>query len=78
MFDKVYADLMTLVKSVDLNKTVTEMSSRYEELLNFFVALINEPEKLLDCDMEVLKSEPLLYQKDGKLNHKLRDKYSRH
>jgi len=39
------------------------------------VALINEPEKLLDCDMEIFKSEPLLYQKDGKLNHRLQDKY---
>lgn len=27
MFDKVYADLMTLVKSTDLNKTAIEMSS---------------------------------------------------
>ena len=39
------------------------------------MALINEPENLLDCDMEIFKSEPLLYQKDGKLNHRLRDKY---
>ena len=75
MFDKVYADLMTLVKSTDLNKTAIEMSSHYEELLNFFSILITEPNELLDSDMQVFKSESLLYGKSSKLNHRLRDKY---
>ena len=57
MFDKVYADLMVLVKSTNLNKTAIEMSSHYEELLNFFSTLITEPGKLLDSDMQVFKSE---------------------
>lgn len=75
MFDKVYADLMTLVKSADLNKTAIEMSSHYEELLNFFGTLITEPSEFLDSDMQVFKSESLLYGESSKLNHRLRDKY---
>ena len=42
MLDKVYADLMILVKSTNLNKTAIEISSHYEELLNFFSTLITE------------------------------------
>ena len=75
MFDKVYADLMTLVKSTDLNKTAIEMSSHYKELLDFFGTLIDEPGKLLDPDMQVFKSESLLYGESSKLNHRLWDKY---
>lgn len=75
MFDKVYADLMTLVKSKDLNKTATEMSLHYEELLDFFDSLIIEPGKILVPDMQVFKSESLLYCEFSKLNHRLRDKY---
>ena len=33
MFDKVYADLMVLVKSTELNKS---MNTHYKELLEFF------------------------------------------
>lgn len=36
MHDKVYADLMMLVKSVSLNKTALSMNVHYEELLDFF------------------------------------------
>ena len=75
MFDKVYADLMTLVKSTDLNKTVIEMSSHYEELLKFLSALITEPHEILNSDMQVFKSEFLLYGEASKLNHRLQDKY---
>ena len=75
MFDKVYADLMVLVKSTNLNKTAIEMSSHYEELLNFFSTLITEPGRLLDSDMQVFKSESFLYGKFNKLNHRLQDKY---
>ena len=74
MFDKVYPDLMTLVKSTDLSKTAVEMSTHYEELLNFFSTLITKPSKLLDCDMQVFTSESLLYGESSKLNHRLRDK----
>ena len=61
IFDKVYADLMILVKSTNLNKMAIEMSSHYEELLNFFSTLITEPSKLLDSDVQVFKSESFLY-----------------
>ena len=48
------------------------MSSRYEELLKFLSALINEPCEILNSDMQVFKSEFLLY---GEVNHRLQDKY---
>ena len=75
MFDKMYVDLMTLVKSTDLNKKAVKTSSQYKELLDFFGTLIDEPGKLLDPDMQVFKSEPLLYGESSKLNHRLQDKY---
>ena len=63
MFDKVYADLMILVKSFDLSKMAIEMSLHYEELVKFFGTLITEPCEILDSDIQVFKSEPSLYNK---------------
>ena len=62
MFEKVYADLMTLAKSTDLNKSALDMSTHYKELLDI---LITNPSLLLDSRMQVFKSEPL-YRPPGK------------
>ena len=74
MFDKVYADLITLVKSTDLNKSALDMNAHYLELLEFFQLLITKPFTLLDLETVVFKSEPLLYSA-SKLNHRLTKKY---
>ena len=75
MFDKVYADLMILVKSSDMKKTAIDMRSHYEELLNFFSTVITEPEVFLDSNVQVFTSESLLYGESKKFNHRLHEKY---
>ncbi len=75
MFDKVYADLMTLVKSTDLSKSALDMNIHYEELLEFFDILITSPAALFDSETLVFKSELLLYSESSKLNHRLTKKY---
>ena len=75
LFDKVYADLMTLVKSTELNKSALDMNIHYKELLEFFNVLIMDPSALLDPGTLVFKSEPLLYSESSKLNHRLIEKY---
>lgn len=75
MFDKVYADLMVLVKSNDLKKTPIDMASHYEELLDLFSSLVTEPGKILDSEKQVFPSETSLYGESNKFNHRLHDKY---
>ncbi len=75
MFDKVYADLMTLVKSTELSKSSLDMNTHYEELLEFFEVLITKPTALVDSETLVFKSEPLLYSESSKLNHRLTKRY---
>ena len=75
MFDKVYADLMILVKSSNMKKTAIDMRSHYEELLNFFSTVITEPEVFLDSNVQVFTSESLLYGESKKFNHRLHEKY---
>ena len=77
LFDKVYSDLMTLVKSKVLNKSTLDMNVHYEELLAFLVLLTSEPKVLLDSEVRVFKSEPQLYSlsSSSKTNHRLNKKY---
>ena len=70
-FDKVYADLMTLVKSTDLNKSALDMNAHYKELLEFFDVVTTNPTALLGSETLVFKSEPRLYSESMKLNHRL-------
>ena len=56
MFDRVYADLMMLVKSKKLNKTTMDMNVHCEELLDFLHRLIGEPSSLLDREHIVFPS----------------------
>ena len=72
MFDKVYADLMTLVKSTELNKSSLEMNIHYEELLAHLESLSVNRQSILDS--EVL-SERSLYSVASKLNHRLTKVY---
>ena len=75
MFDRVYADLMMLVKSKELNKTALDMNVHYKELLDFLQRLIDTPSLILNREHIVFPSEPRLYSNDKKLNHRLRSKY---
>lgn len=75
MHDKVYADLMMLVKSVSLDKTALSMNVHYEELLNFFVMIGDTPSILRDCDKIVFTTEPRLYSSDINFNHRLASNY---
>ena len=59
MHDKVYADLMMLVKNVLLNKTSLSMNVHYEELLEFFVMISDTPSRLLDYNDIVFRTEPI-------------------
>ena len=48
MFDRVYADLMMLVKSKELNKTALDMNVHYKELLNFLQRLSDTPSLIVN------------------------------
>ena len=69
LFDKVYGDLMTLVKSKELNKSAFSMNTYYEELLKFLENLAAFPRLILDSEFIVFSSEPRLYSESVKFNH---------
>ena len=75
LFDKVYSDLMMLVKSILLNKSAIDMNVHYEELLDFLELLTVEPKVLLDFEATVFKSELQLYSQSSKVNHRLKKSY---
>ena len=71
MFDRVYGDLMMLVKSKELNKTALDMNVHYEELLDFLQRLIDTPSLILNREQIVFPSEPKLYSNDKSLTHRV-------
>ena len=75
MYDKIYADLMMLVKSVDLQKSSLSMNVHYCELLSFLECLAKNPRFLLDDSTHIFVSEPRLYGGNAKLNHRLHKQY---
>lgn len=75
MFNRVYASLMMLVKSKELNKTALYTNVHNKELLDFLQRLIDTPSLILNREQIVFPSEPRLYSNDKKLNHRLRSKY---
>jgi len=64
MFDRVYTDLMMLVKSKELNKSALDMNVHYKELLDFLQRLIDKPLLSLNREQIVFPSEPTLYLND--------------
>ena len=66
MFDRVYADLMMLVKSKELNKTALDMNVHYKELLDFLQRLSDTPSLIVNREHIVFPSEPRLYSNDKK------------
>ena len=72
MFNRVYVNLMMLVKSKVLNKSALDMNVHYKELLDFLQRLIDKPSLILNREQIVFPSEFRLYSNDKKLNHRLR------
>ena len=68
-YDKVYADMMVLLKSKSLKKSFMCMNAHYLELLNYLKLLSEKPRLILDPDMQVFSSEPRIYD-DPKLDHR--------
>ena len=75
LFDKVYGDLMILIKSKEMNKSALSMTAHYEELLKFFEHLAAFPRLILDSEFSVFSSEPRLYSESVKLNHRIEVPY---
>ena len=69
-FHHVYADLMVLVKSNSLNKSVLDMNKHYLELKMSLSELSFHPEHALDCTYKVFPSEPRLYTNE-ETNHRI-------
>ena len=75
-FDKLYADLMMLVKSTELDKSVLDMSVQYLELKVFLEELSHHPEEIMNPDHHVFPSESRLYESSSqKTNHRINIKY---
>ena len=73
-FDVIYADLMTLLKSTELQKTYLDMNSHYLELLNHLQLISQHPRLSLDPNQKVFHSELRLYE-ESKLNHRTHPEY---
>jgi hypothetical protein len=74
LFDKIYADLMTLLKSNTMSKSLLDMNQHYLELKQFLELLKEDPAILLDIDTIVFPSEKNLYS-DCDTNHRQTSKY---
>ncbi len=69
MYHHVYADLVFLAKSKELNKSSYDMQKHYLELKVFLLELQHHPEIIAERDYEVFVSERRLYS-DSKFNHR--------
>jgi len=74
MFYFVYADIVMLAKSNDLDKSVFDMKQHYLELQNFLQAIQKDPKKVFNKSCEVFLSEERLYGSDDNLNPWIRSK----
>ena len=75
MFDHVYSDLMMLIKSKSLNKSVLDMNQHYIELKCFFQQLSNHPEEIMNSELQTYPSEPRLYGDTHKTDHRVKRNY---
>ena len=71
LFDQVYADLMLLLKSNELNKKYLDMNPHYLELSKHLQLLVSSPRLVLDPSIKVFTSESRLYGENKKINHRL-------
>ena len=75
-FDKVYADLMMLMKSTDLGKKYLDLNPHMKELLDFLTELSHHPRLCLDPQDNIFRTEPRLYDDDKRLNYRNHPKYT--
>ena len=76
MFDHVYSDLMMLIKSKSLNKSVLDMNQHYIELKCFLQQqLSNHPEEIKNSELQTYPSEPRLYGDTHKTDHRVKRNY---
>ena len=66
MFYYVYADLVMLVKSQELQKSAFDMNKHYQELSLFLEAVGKCPQMLMDKTIKVFPSKMQLYGNDKK------------
>lgn len=71
MFYFIYADLVTLSKSTELNKSALTMNQHYLELKLFLEDVQQHPHIILKSNTKVFVSEPSLYDVDSKVNHRV-------
>ena len=71
MYFHVYANLMMLSKSKQLNKSTIDMNMHYLELKCFLLEADKHPEIVLEQDYQVFGSEERLYGSNKVTNHRL-------
>ena len=70
MFHHVYADLVMLAKSNELQKSAFDMGQHYLELKCFLEEMERYPENCMDYSHQIFPSEPQLYGTNQKINHR--------
>ena len=71
MFQHVYADIVMLAKSNELNKSTLDMNQHYLELKLFLQEVEHFPEVVMDKNLKVFRSEERLYGDKNVVNHRL-------
>ena len=71
MYFHVYADLVMLSKSKQLNKSVLDMNAHYLELKCFLAEAEKHPEIVLQQECQVFVSESRIYGNSKQTNHRL-------
>ena len=74
-FDKVYADLMMLMKSKKLGKKLLDVNLHYHELHQYLQLLSEKLRLILDSEHKVFVSEPRIYSSDIHFNHRVHKNY---
>ena len=72
MYYHVYADLVMLSKSNDLQKSAYDMNLHYLELKTYLSKVEHNPEVVMDAGYHVFQSEMRLYGDNSVTNHRLR------
>ena len=65
-----------LAKSKDLEKSVLCMNQHYLELQLYLQEVTKDPSVVFNSKYHVFSSENRLYEEDGKVNHRLKRKWS--
>ena len=75
LFEHLYSDLMMLVKTKALDKSVLDMNVHYLELKGFLEELTQHPQQIMNPNYQVFPSEPRLYGNSPITNHRLHPGY---